>query len=270
MRRPVVVVDGGGVTADLPPLRATLAALGHDVVVLPVSQACSALPAGRAGWVLVDAATLDTSAGSALLEAADDAGAVLVGWHGRLDPTVAWRVFRAGAVPWVPSRRLPLPVVGPLEGDVRTAAADALHADLAGHHDEGWHAVHRLGATVEVAQGTATLVQIGAAALERFRGRAGHPVALDVLTSHLTRQVGPLDGRDFAWWWTMTEQMTFLAGGVALPPPDADDAPDALVGAFHAAGAVVRFTARRHWRVATDLLDDVRSGIALAGIPISG
>lgn len=254
----VVVADGGGFPGDLRALRATLATLGHEAVVVPVPEACSILRADAAGWVLVDATTLETPAGIELAAAAEQAdGAVLVGWHARVDPTVAWRIVRAGAVPWAPSRRLPLPGAGLVGGDGGVVAAQALHADLAGHHDEAWHAILGIRRAGKASHGSAALVGIGAAALGRFRGRAGHPVALDVLTSHLTRHLGPLDGPDFAWWWTMTEQMAFLAAGVTLPPPGRDDAPGALIGAFHAAGVVVRFTARRQWRTATDLFEDL-------------
>jgi hypothetical protein len=263
-RGPVVVLEH---PAGIAGLADAVAAAGHDVTAATRDSLQDQLPIlSEAAGIIMDARWLDDPAGEELLRQVAVAPSRPLVAFDQVEAAGLRRAFACGALGWVPG-------AGPAPTSLRKAAAeeaaavalDALRADLADEPDRAFQALATIQGPEATTLACSALVEVGAQTFDRFRSRARHPVALDVLVSHLTRRVGMLDGPDYSWWWTMTEHMAFRSAGVVLPASHPDPMGErSLVGAFHAAGTVLRFTSRRQWRRAQDLFDDVTSS-PLAG-----
>lgn len=176
------------------------------------------------------------------------------------DVVAMWRTHRQGAVPWVLTPEGALPPVVPHGAFAGEIALDALHEDLLGRHASACSLLASIRDPEAIVEVLDVLAGAGAAAMERLRNRCRYPVPTEVLESHLPAHVGTLAGPDYALWWSMVETVAFRASGLRLPSPEAEliERPFAVASAaFHATSTIVRFTARRQWRRADELLADL-------------
>ena len=259
-RRPIALVAvGDPQLADAVALE--LHSHGHRVVVGEVGGPGLSLPGPPASVLVADAATFGD-----LCALTPIPGRVVV-VHEEADVAGMWTSYRLGASPCVVRRdkhvRVTLPLAlepAPLGGG--EVALEALHHEIVGRHADACEALAHVRPD-EVADAVEALVEAGAAALDRLRRRARYPVPTSLLVDQLPAHLGTLDEDAFARWWEMVQVVAFRASALQPPvtPTIPGDHQGRLFGAFHAASAIVQFTARRHWRRPVELLGD------LAGSP---
>ena len=257
--RVAVVRHPGQTGAETRRIEAALRAERFQVSRMSLGQAPAALERTPPAAVVTTHACMAHGEWEAVIRVAEDTGIPVVIALPTDDPTAARSAFSARAAPWLLDGPLDLAAIRSA-ADPSAAAVEAVRAHLDGRHARAYAWLHAVARSADPDDALEVLILVGALALERFRERAGHPVPSDVLAAHLEDQTGGLSGVAYSWWWTMTEHIVFRSAGVALPPV-APGSPNAQVlsGAFHAASTIVRFTARRQWRLPRDLLDDLVS-----------
>lgn len=259
--RVAVVRYPGQAAAEARRIEAALRTERHQVSRMSLAQASAALEGAPAPVAVVTShGCMAHDEWSSVMRVAEDGGIPVVIALDSDDPATARSIFSGRAAPWVPDGPFDLPAIRPWV-DPCSAAVEAVRAHLSGKHARAYAGLHAVARSSEPDEALEALIQLGALTLERFRERAAHPVPSDVLAAHLVDQTGELTGAAHSWWWTMTEHMVFRSAGVTLPPVDpASRTAEVLSGAFHAASTIVRFTARRQWRLPRDLFDDLVLG----------
>lgn len=258
MTETIVVVALNDAAPGTERLRLALEERGHRAVVTAVDE--DGVLSGQIDptVVVVEASSVLGPRRAEVVQICARANATVIAAHDRsADAGQLWRTAVLGWVPWVPAKRGPLPIGAPVAAiDAAAAAVEALRLDLSDQTDAAYQVLARVQDPVAIASAGDALIDTGAHALARFRSRARYAVSMDVLTSHLIDRLGHIDGQHFGWWSASMGHMAFHHAGVALvrsAPARADE----LLGAFHAAGTLLRFTSRRQWRRADELLDEL-------------
>lgn len=256
--RVAVVRHPGQTGAETRRIEAALRTERLQVSRVTLGQAPAAFERGPApAAVVTTPASMGHDRWESVIRVSEEAGIPVVIALPTDDLAASRSVFAAGAAPWFLDAPLDVAAID-AAADPASAAVEAVRDHLDGRHASAYARLHAVARSAEPDDGLEALILAGALALERFRERAGHPVPFDVLAAHLEEQTGGLSAVAYSWWWTMTEHIVFRSAGVALPPVAHDSPVDhVLSGAFHAASTIVRFTARRQWRLPRDFFDDL-------------
>jgi len=254
-----VVLDAGAPHSGA--VRRSLQECGHEVIVVtsPAELLAVALTV-PVRVVVTDACATNDGTVPVPLAAADSIapGAHVVVIHGPDDVPGMWRTYRDGALPWTTSSPLELgTALDPVPVSGEAAAVEALHHELLGRHVRACEAIAAVRDPDDVVELIETLLDAGAAALDRLRARSRYPVPTDLVVAQLPAHVG---GSAFPMCWSMLQAMAFRSSGLHLPLLELEMPEQrfgAAEGAFHAASTIVRFTARRQWRRPTELLGDL-------------
>ncbi len=241
-----------------------LRARGHHTVFVsdPTAVLGFAL-AHRLSLVVAEAAFLardpDPSLVAVLKQLHPDVRIVTL--HDEGAPEEMWSFFSLGAAPH--RMRVADELAAVFEAGSASGAAiaiEALRYEMQGRTEEACETLARLTVPDCAVEAIDALSAVGVGALERLRRRTRYLVPTELLVEHLPEHLGTLDGERFSLWWSMVEQIAFRAAGLQLPIRSLELEArhlEAVFGAFHAAGTLVRFTARRQWCRPEHVLDEV-------------